>query len=247
MRELQEVSRPLVWVDLTAWSVLHFPHAHVPPYIWRDDTPFCASAAIIVARFLNVYNTLETPFLKELGPCHPRLGSCPRGFTLCQTPRSAAVSLISGVLISSSFSACRSNSETVANRYTPKVPPCHYFLFTKELPSCFLHLQAKLNALISLGSEVLYFQAKCKHRLIFHLNCFGQNHFLFFRFLPLPTCKVAQHHSCLRRSTVVSLIPATGCISDVETCLRSVSFCKVDNKKKKEETKFDLSESADKD
>ena len=101
--------------------------------------------------------------------------------------------------------------------------------------------------LISLGSEVSNFQAKCEHGLTFHPSCFSQNHFLFFPLLPLSTCKVAPHHSCLRRVTMVSLIPDIGCNCDVETCLKSVFFCKMDHKKKKGETQFDFSESEDKD
>lgn len=43
------VGAELAQVGLTAWSVLHFPHTHIPPYIRGDNTPFCASAAVIVA------------------------------------------------------------------------------------------------------------------------------------------------------------------------------------------------------
>lgn len=159
-------------------------------------------------------------FWRSWDPATPGQGAAHVASPCARPPSSAVVSLVSGVLISSSYSACRRSivSQWRTDR-PPNVPLCHYFLYAKEIPSRFLHLQAKLNtqsvASISLGSEVSYFQAKCKHKL--HRSCFSQNHFLFFLLLPLSTCKVAHHHSCLR-STMVSLIPGIGCNCDVETC-----------------------------
>lgn len=124
-------------------------------------------------------------FWRSWDPAAPGQGAAHVALPCARPPSSAAVSLISGVLIPSSFSAFQSSIVRQWRIDTlPNVPPCHYFLYAQEIPSHFLHLWAKLNAqsvaLMSLGSEVSYFQAKCKHRLTFHLSCFSQNHFLFF-------------------------------------------------------------------